>query len=178
VLYFFGCSLLKVRLLSGLNLGIWFLHNATTTTAQHLLTWSGPHTLGFIPMWEGVVQLLWWCCKSIIFLKFNQLLISSSGWKGSMSKFAYLCEVTRAYILAPFFSFFLLCVCFFFFFFFLRGNLVCLYVHVLTNAYRPYRPQSLKLLPSLRWQLLSFRAPSVFTLCFYDQFGGEFVKRN
>jgi hypothetical protein len=118
VLYFFGCSLLKVRLLSGLNLGIWFLHNATTTTAQHLLTWSGPHTLGFIPMWEGVVQLLWWCCKSIIFLKFNQLLISSSGWKGSMSKFAYLCEVTRAYILAPFFSFFLLCVCFFFFFFF------------------------------------------------------------
>jgi hypothetical protein len=48
--------------------GIWFLHNATTTTAQHLLTWSGPHTLGFIPMWEGVVQLLWWCCKSIIFL--------------------------------------------------------------------------------------------------------------
>jgi hypothetical protein len=26
-----------------------------------------PHTLDFIPIWKNVVQLLWWCCKSIIF---------------------------------------------------------------------------------------------------------------
>jgi len=49
--------------------GIWFLHNTTTTTTQHLLTWGwAPHT-ELHPMWRSVVQLLWWCCKSIIFLR-------------------------------------------------------------------------------------------------------------
>jgi hypothetical protein len=43
--------------------GIWFLYNTNTTTVQQPLTWL---TL----MWGVVVQLLYWCCKSNIFLVF------------------------------------------------------------------------------------------------------------
>jgi hypothetical protein len=43
------------------------------TSPQQLYNTSshggGPHTLGPTHMWGDVVQLLWWCCKSIIFLK-------------------------------------------------------------------------------------------------------------
>jgi hypothetical protein len=46
---------------------IWFLHNTTTSSVQHPLTWEWTPHIGSHPMWEGVVHLLWCCCKSIIF---------------------------------------------------------------------------------------------------------------
>jgi hypothetical protein len=66
--------------------GIWFLHNTTTTTTQHLFTWgwalhTGPHS-----MWGGVVQLLWWCCKSIIFHLLDIHLLLSHHLRLSSSR--------------------------------------------------------------------------------------------
>jgi len=56
----YSCCIGIVNLTFSLYIyGIWFLYNTNTTTVQQL----GP-TL----MWGVIIQLLYWCCKSNIFL--------------------------------------------------------------------------------------------------------------
>jgi hypothetical protein len=76
-----------------------------TTSPQQLYNTSshggGPHTLGPTHMWGDVVQLLWWCCKSISFQNKNKCLSTSVVvrllWKMSAKIISHIILIDKNY---------------------------------------------------------------------------------